>query len=239
MGNLQDKLPNLPARNRPRVKLPAGLTVSRTAPAATPTTRASLPYREADAPRRSPDGEQELTITRSWWSGTSALLWVLAISVDLVVSVFFLTEECRPPSGICGENPAVTSLLTVAMWCAAAVATYLAITWTLNETTIRVTRDELSLRHHPLPWPGGGAIRVRELAQLHCEEKRMPLAKAPEEGELTPQNMIYAVMATLRSGKKRKLVSGLANPEQALYIEQLIEETLGIRDRPMEGEFRG
>ena len=36
---------------------------------------------------------------------------------------------------------------------------------------------------------------------------------------------------------EHKLLSGLDTPEQALYIEQEIENTLGIKDRSVEGEI--
>ena len=44
------------------------------------------------------------------------------------------------------------------------------------------------------------------------------------------------VHALLGSGVRRKLLTGLEELDQALFVEQEIEAALGIRDRPMAGE---
>ena len=41
-----------------------------------------------------------------------------------------------------------------------------------------------------------------------------------------------------RDGLRHKLISGLSEPEQALYLEQVIEQRLGLPDRPVAGEFK-
>ena len=48
----------------------------------------------------------------------------------------------------------------------------------------------------------------------------------------------YALSAILAGGKRVKLVSGLDQPEDALFLEQKIEGYLGITDRPVAGEMR-
>ena len=47
----------------------------------------------------------------------------------------------------------------------------------------------------------------------------------------------YEVHFLDHQGKETKMVSGLEKPEQALYIEQEIESTLGIKDAPVSGEL--
>jgi hypothetical protein len=46
----------------------------------------------------------------------------------------------------------------------------------------------------------------------------------------------YEVYAILQDGARQKLLSGLHEIEQALYIEQEIERFLEIEDRPVRGE---
>ena len=47
----------------------------------------------------------------------------------------------------------------------------------------------------------------------------------------------YEVYLITTDGKKQKLVGGLREPQQGLYIEQAIERYLGIEDRPVAGEL--
>jgi hypothetical protein len=48
----------------------------------------------------------------------------------------------------------------------------------------------------------------------------------------------YRVNAMLTDGRKIQLMSGLPESDQALYIEQIIEDHLRIADRPVGGEMR-
>lgn len=108
--------------------------------------------------------------------------------------------------------------------------TYYVIAGFVNRTLIRVGPGELSIRHVPLPWPGGKTVARAELEQLFCEEK----VHRGKNGV----SYTYDVSAVLRGASRVKLVTGLQSPEQALYIEQQVECFLGIKDRPAPGEMR-
>ena len=101
----------------------------------------------------------------------------------------------------------------------------------VNHTRIEVRRGVLSIRHYPLPAPGSRELRVDDIDQLFTREH----VSTDSDGD---SSYSYQIWALLRSPKKPiRLISGLNKPEQALYLEQSLEEHLGIVDRPVAGEL--
>lgn len=106
--------------------------------------------------------------------------------------------------------------------------TYSVITGFLNSTRISVDKRALKVRHGPLPLLSGVTLTSAELDQIYCKE----LKKSSKDSQI----LVYEVNAVLKDGGSRKLIKGLAELEQALWLEQEIETFLGIRDRPVGGE---
>jgi sporulation protein YlmC with PRC-barrel domain len=107
--------------------------------------------------------------------------------------------------------------------------TYSTLAGFLNRTHIEVRRDELTIRHGPLPWRGNQTLSRRSLTQLYGEEI-IQRSKGQRTGT------VYNLMALDREGRKVKLLTDLAEKEQVLYLEQALERRLGIEDAPVEGE---
>jgi hypothetical protein len=106
--------------------------------------------------------------------------------------------------------------------------TYSTITGFLNRTTVEVSRTRLTIRHGPLPWVGNRDVPGRQFTQLYGEET----AKT-NKGSTT---YTYDLIALDREGRKIKLLSGLTEKDQVLYLEQTLERRLGIEDEPVAGE---
>jgi hypothetical protein len=100
----------------------------------------------------------------------------------------------------------------------------------LNTTTIWVGLDFLEIRHHPLPWPGSKRLLAEEIEQIYCKEN---VSQSRNGGA----SYSYEVYAILRNAAKEKLLGGLNEVEQALYIEQELERYMRIQDRPVRGEI--
>jgi len=98
----------------------------------------------------------------------------------------------------------------------------------LNKTVIAVSGRELSITHGPLPWRGNKQLKSSNITQVYCKERIHP-GRQP--------NCTYEVQAILRGGAHEKLLSGLDESEQALYLEQEIERFLEIENRPVKGEL--
>ncbi len=109
---------------------------------------------------------------------------------------------------------------------------YSAVAGLLNRTTITIERDTLTVKHGPLPWLGNREIAKQDLQQLFCREKINH-----RRGNASHSSTIsYEVHAQLGDSEV-KLVSNLTDARQALFIEQLIETTLGVEDVPVAGEL--
>jgi hypothetical protein len=98
----------------------------------------------------------------------------------------------------------------------------------LNRTTIEVSRNQLTIRHGPLPGPGNRDVLGRQFTQLYGEE----IVKTNKGSK----SYTYDLIALDREGRKIKLLSDLTERDQVLYLEQTLERRLGIEDEPVDGE---
>ncbi|MCA9042172.1 MAG: hypothetical protein KDA65_17600 [Planctomycetaceae bacterium] len=106
--------------------------------------------------------------------------------------------------------------------------TYFTIAAIFNRTTIMVGGHHMSIKHGPIPWKGTELNDTDDIDQLYCEEK---MHRGKNSTSYT-----YEVKAKLHSGGEVKLLTGLQEIQEALYLEQKIEEFLGIEDRRVAGE---
>jgi hypothetical protein len=105
--------------------------------------------------------------------------------------------------------------------------TYYVLCGWINRTWIRVGQGQMSVRHGPLPWPGNKVVRSGDLKQLYAKEN---ISRGRNGTTST-----YEVRAVTHSGLNIRLVAGLATSEQAVYIEQRVEQYLGIENTPVPG----
>lgn len=107
---------------------------------------------------------------------------------------------------------------------------YFTVAMFVNTTEVVVANGMLTVRHGPLPWRGNREVPTEALEQLYCEEH----ISRTRNGT----TVSYSVRARGRDGRVVKLVTGLPERDQAMYIEQEIERHLGIADRPVAGQVR-
>jgi hypothetical protein len=99
-----------------------------------------------------------------------------------------------------------------------------------NSTTISVKKDNLSIKHSPLAWPGNRTIPKSELDQLY-------VVKGSTIKSGGTKIHYYNLKAKLKNGKHTILISALPSKEVALFLEQQIETYMGIVDYIVEGEL--
>lgn len=116
-------------------------------------------------------------------------------------------------------------LLVPHVWIGAGLV-YFTLATFLNSTTVKVRNGELTVHHGPLPWRGNHQFLANSLVQVFVVEKRS------NRGTLS-----YDVCGLTRDGKRQQIMK-LEQPEQARFLEQRTEQALGLRDTPVEGEFR-
>lgn len=200
-----------PQRRRPRVPMPESFTVSEGS-----RELAEGGYREA------PRGGPPLTIVRRWYH-----------PVAFALLAFFVVWNVGLYNFIFGDNhaPFVFRLFPVIHVAAGLAVFYSAMALLFNRTTIVVRDDELSIAHGPIPWRGNCRIPTADLEQLYTEERI--------EQRKNDVSRHYDLSAVMKGGARKKLVKGLPEPAQALFLEQRIEERLGIIDVAVGGEYRG
>jgi hypothetical protein len=131
-----------------------------------------------------------------------------------------------------GASPfAVLPLMILPHFWVGLAMIYYAITGYVNKTTVTVDYGQLTVRHGPLPWWGNRQIEPAHIVQLYSKENRSGYRRNNQwSGN-------FEVHAILKQGKHQKLLSGLDSSEQALFVEQTIEDHLGIVDYPVRGEY--
>lgn len=111
---------------------------------------------------------------------------------------------------------------------------YLACVHILNQSEIRVDAQRIRVRSGPLPWAADREVAVQALDQLFCKaDRRLSLG-----ANHYCQNMSYSLVARRSDGRELALLTGLLDPDHVWFVEQRIEEYLGIEDRHIRGEFR-
>ena len=107
---------------------------------------------------------------------------------------------------------------------------YHALALLINKTRITVTHGSINVSHGPLPWLGWREIAAGMVEQLYCKETIVRTNNGP--------SLSYETWILLSDGTNSKLVGSGLEVEQALYIEQQIENILNLKDKPIAGEFR-
>jgi hypothetical protein len=108
--------------------------------------------------------------------------------------------------------------------------TYYTLTGFFNRTFVTVDGRRVAVKHGPLPIGRNHDLAADELKQVYCAEQK-------SGGMSGPKPSSYNLNAVTRDGRKLTLIRGLDEPEQALYLEELIEVMLGIPDERVPGEM--
>jgi len=98
----------------------------------------------------------------------------------------------------------------------------------LNRTDIAVHSGALTVRWGPIWWPGQKTEPTKDIMQFWVAER----IQRGKNGT----TCAYDVMAILAEGASTSVIKGLPKLEEALFIEQTLEEWLSIDDQPVPGE---
>lgn len=107
---------------------------------------------------------------------------------------------------------------------------YSVLSQLLNTTVVTLEQGVLRVKHGPVPALGGGEWKREELAQLYGEE----IERRTKSGGRVYS---YDLNAMLRDGRRVKLVKGLTQKGQALWLERALETRMNIIDVPVAGEL--
>ena len=167
------------------------------------------------------EGQDWLEIDIKWDEGG---IWFagLAAGFATVLSIInFLQSSSQ------GGYIASAILLLIAL-----LATYASFAMAANSTSFIIEDKELKIKHRPLPsWRQNRSIGIHEIDQVYVHEKKIV-------GDFE-RTYIYSIHARLVDGSNKQLLHDTTlSKEQALLIEQKLEEYLGIVDRSVPEEIK-
>ncbi len=132
-------------------------------------------------------------------------------------------------AGAFASGSTVMALFPLLHVAAGVTISYVTLATLLNRTVVEARPRELSIVHGPIPWKGALLLR-EDVAQLYVEEN---VSRGKNGTTVT-----WGLSAVLRSGKRQKLLTGLEEKAQALYLERALEARFGIVDQPVTGETK-
>jgi hypothetical protein len=165
---------------------------------------------------------RDLTIVRRWFSWGYVLLLVFCV-------IWFGFLAAWYGLAFLSDAPLLFKLFPLIHVAAGVFIAYLTLAGFVNRTTLAIERDHLTVHHGPLPWPGSLDVPTLQLDQLFCTQH----VSRGRNGT----TVRYNVEALLKDGRHVKVVQGLEAREQALFIEQTLEQHLGIRNRRVRSEM--
>jgi hypothetical protein len=152
--------------------------------------------------------------------------------------------EAQPRTRVGGQAMWVVVLMWVAVWSlfqwglgvtSIAISgvvlciAYVVIARAGNRVRIHITRERLALRYVPLPWPGAH-FDAADVTQLFVERR---VHAVPERYDVASHRLLL----TTESGPGHVTLIEDVDAVIGLYLERIIEDALGIEDRPMSGEI--
>ena len=170
-----------------------------------------------------------------YWLSARGVVHAVSVVVVMLMAVAWYGLEPSVREGL-GTPSWVGWLLGAGL----AIALYDALARLINRTTFTVTRGTLGVRNGPLPWRGNQRLPTAAIDQLYVRQhvrkewrrKRSGLLTVGRSSRLHRVEVItYQVWLLRKDGHKRRLLGRLASVEQAMVVEQRIEEWLGIEDR--------
>jgi hypothetical protein len=147
-----------------------------------------------------------LRITRRWLYWTSVPLGLFAL-------VWIGLTLCRNADHLLN----VCNFLFLGL---GLLALYIAVLSLTNSTEIEVNRQELTIRHGPLPsLSENKTVPIRDIGQLFLKKIKM-------SGNLSGSARYWALHMVDRFGDKQELIGAMPDWNQAQFIKQEIERFL-------------
>lgn len=151
-----------------------------------------------------------IEIVRRWFDPEFLVFGMVGIFLGWVV--FGYLSWIHIFNSLANDFP--SAVLPMVFASAAIWLMYYGAAGSINRTRISVSRDRISVRHGPLPWPGNRQLETTNIKQFYIQAKR------GAKGRISR----YEVFALSRSHEAIKLVNGpRLSSMQASYIQQELE----------------
>lgn len=157
------------------------------------------------------DTGDRIKIARNWMRNgirkiVFALFLVLGTAYSLVALGATFTGETDFPVG-----------LSIPIYLLFICFAYYGTTLVLNKTKIDVTKDNIEIKHGPIPWSAGKQLSIKEISNFYIKEKSSKSAK---------KYYYYQLWTVMKDGRNELIAKGFVR-EQAHFTKFWIERFLG------------
>jgi len=187
--------------------------------------RKEIPLPRPDSVQVRDDG-LELVITRKWavMNGVGTLFF--GVFWTGITSGIFLIPDMLREGAVAAPSWFGILFLTVGVFMIGGGLYNI-----VNSTTYRISRDKLTVEHHPLPWPGA-VYPLEGVEQLFVKQH----IRTTRSRNGTSTTITYSLNKVMGDGRLVTIQDNM-QPDAALYIEQEIERVLGLENIPVRGEY--
>ena len=168
------------------------------------------------------EGASGTLITRKWFNVVILFLVFFCIAWDSFLFFWYGFALSR-------DAPWIMSVFPIAHVAVGIGLTYSTLAGLVNKTWIKAYNGVVSVIHGPVPWRGNLVIPCAEIDQLFCKEDVTHGKDGP--------SISYEVWVLKLDGTTLKLLGGSLTDDQAIFIEQQLEKSMGLTDRRVAGEM--
>jgi hypothetical protein len=171
----------------------------------------------------------ELTVSYRWF--TPALFF--AVFFCLFWDGFMVMWYYIAISQIINGQPAAWAMAAIGLLHLAIGIgmTYSTLANFVNRTEIKLAGGTLTVRHGPMRWGGNHTLSVDDILQFYCSDRTHSNRRRHWSS--------YQLNVLKKDGTKLVLLGSLTEREEALFLEEQLEQKLGIAPRQVPGELRG
>lgn len=169
--------------------------------------------------------DEYMQITRVWHGFKTYLILLVALTFNGVWITSGFVEI------LLGERELLLKLFALVFIVLGLGLLYLTIATWLNKTQIYVSKNNIEIKHQPIPWLGNKRIETNNIKQLFVK-------KVYRGSSNNNRRYTYNVAGITSENKQFKLISGLEYDYYARFIEKKIEDYLGIDDEEISDEFK-
>jgi hypothetical protein len=155
-----------------------------------------------------------VTVRRVWLSWRTAPLALFAIVWDSFLFFWYQQALANP------NRPLMTVLFPLGHVAVGIGITYYVLASLVNKTDVTVSSSGVTVATGPAPWIGNKVVKANEITDVIVRERNG-----------NRNNRTYNVMFADRVHKEKKLVTWLAESDQAEFIAQVIKHSLAIAPR--------
>lgn len=168
-----------------------------------------------------------LKISYRWFRSSNIFLFVFFLiwTIPFVFALSFLLE-----AAISSGELDWGLLFLIPFIAFGSIFLYWGLANLINKTVIDIQGGKIKISHHPLPWFGTREFSTADVEQVYVRDQATERTFTGKIVELR------TLMMKLRDGKKVKLVRSIDSSDSARYLESIIESTLRICDKRVEGE---